>query len=84
MSPVTKWIAVFLSVALADVAWTRYNMAVTRGAPLPAATWSVVILLLGAISFFGYVEDRWMVVPAALGAFVGTYVAMKVKTPSST
>ncbi len=73
------WIVVFLSVALADLAWTRYNMSVSRSAPFSAASWSTVIVLLGAVTFMGYAEDRWLVIPAGAGAWVGTYVAMLTK-----
>jgi hypothetical protein len=70
-------VIVFTTVAIADLAWTRYNQSVTARAAHRASTWSAVIVILGAVTFFGYVENRWMVIPAALGAYAGTYIAMR-------
>lgn len=70
-------ILVFLSVALVDVFWTRYFQSVAEKGATKAGLYSSLIILIGAFSTRSYVHDGWLVIPAALGAFVGTYFTVK-------
>jgi hypothetical protein len=72
-----RGLAVLVAVAVADVAWARYNLSISGRAAHRAAVWSVVIVLLGAVSFVGYLEDRRMIAFAAVGAYLGTWVAVR-------
>ncbi len=72
----TVYLLVFLSTLLADVAWTRYTLAVTERRALLAAIWSAAIVLFGAFNIVTYVHDSWAIVPAAIGAFAGTWWAV--------
>jgi len=42
-----------------------------------------VIILLSACTVVAYTTNRWMVVPAALGAYVGTFVAVRSEVTAS-
>jgi malonyl CoA-acyl carrier protein transacylase len=68
---------VLVSVAIADFAWSRYNMRVADRKAHAAAGWSVGIVLLGAVSVVAYAHDWRMVAFAAVGAYLGTYVAVR-------
>jgi hypothetical protein len=72
-------LAVLTSVAVADVFWTGFIAKVGEGRALAAGTFSAAIILTGAITTFSYIESRLYVVPAALGAFLGTYVTVWYK-----
>jgi len=48
-----------------------------------ASGWSAVIILLSACTVVAYTTNRWMVVPAALGAYVGTFVAVRSEVTAS-
>lgn len=72
-----SFILVFISTAIADVVWARYTLAVTAKSPLRAACWSALIILLGSFTVTQYVHDWRMVFPAAAGAFIGTWLAVK-------
>lgn len=70
---------VFLATAIADVCWARYTSHAAAGRRWAAALWGVGIYLAGAFTVVEYTADHWMVVPAVLGAFVGTAVGVKPK-----
>ena len=54
-----------------------YNRAVTANKALSAATYSSGIILAGGITVISYTENHWMILPAAAGAFIGTFFAVK-------
>ena len=68
---------VFLSTAVADVVWARYTLAVTAKATWQAATWSALIIVLGGFNVTQYVHDWRNIIPAAAGAFAGTWLAVR-------
>jgi hypothetical protein len=70
-------VLVFLSVAALDFVWAHYTKAVNRSNPMMAGIYAAIIMLLGGTAAVGYVNDPWMLIPACLGAFVGTYGALK-------
>ena len=71
------WLAVFVSVAVLDFVWAHYTIAVNRSQPVKAGGYAALIMLLGGLAAVGYVNDPWMLIPACLGAFTGTYGALK-------
>jgi hypothetical protein len=72
----TKGAAVFVALCVLDFVWARYNVATTSKQPVKAGVYSVLIILLGAFSVISYTDDHRMLLPAAAGAFVGTYFAV--------
>lgn len=72
---------VFASVTAGDWVWARYAIAVQGRHALKASAMAVGIILVGAVSTVAYVEDHRMVVPAVLGAFVGTYFTVRRSRP---
>lgn len=69
-------LAVFVATVAVDYAWSAYMMAAAEKQPHKAAFWSLMIVLLGAFSFLSYVDNRWLLIPAAAGAYVGTWFAV--------
>jgi hypothetical protein len=47
---------------------------------LHASFWGSIIILFGAVSTTSYVEDHTLILPAVLGAFIGTYITIKYKS----
>lgn len=74
---VTPYLVVFAAMFALDYVWTYYTKAIQRHASFAAANWAVTITVFNAVAQIGYVENHWLVIPAALGAFGGTYAAMK-------
>lgn len=77
LSSATPFAAVFAAMFALDFVWAYYTKAITRHAPFAASNWAIVVTVFSAIAQIGYVENHWLVLPAALGAFAGTYSAMK-------
>lgn len=70
-------LAVFLSVGCADVCWTKYMQGVAAKEPVCAGLWSAMIVIVGSISVMAYVNDPVYLIPAALGAFFGTFWSVR-------
>lgn len=73
-------IVVFTVAAAVDAVWTQYIQAAARGKPLAAAIWSAMTILCGSFVTVEYIANKWMILPAVLGGFVGTYAMMKFNT----
>ena len=67
---------VFLGVFAADVAWILYTRWGAQGRVLPTGFAAVSITLLSALVVLEYTHDRNMLIPACLGAFVGTVLPL--------
>ena len=46
---------------------------------LKASVAGALIMLAGAFTAIGYIEDHYLLIPAVLGGFIGTYVAASKK-----
>jgi hypothetical protein len=60
-----------------DVFWTLLVLKTAQGRKLSAAIFSVILVFLSAVTITSFVENYWYVIPAALGAFLGTYVTVR-------
>ena len=69
-------LAVFISTATADFLWTIYITKVANKKKHAAATSSAGIVFVGAVAYLSYSEHWIYVIPAAIGAYVGTYLFM--------
>lgn len=74
-----QFISVAIAMAVVDWAWARYSMALADRRAFAGAVWAVLILLPSAFTIVSYVHDPRMLLPAAIGAFVGTYVSVMSK-----
>jgi hypothetical protein len=70
-------VGVFFASAALDAVFAIYIVAVGKGQALLAASMSLVTYFLMAVGIVNYVENKWYIVPVALGAFFGTYVIVK-------
>ena len=66
----------FFGMAALDIIFARYTLAVTSRRPVWASGYASVCLLLGGSVVVTYAHDPIMLLPAAAGAFVGTYIGM--------
>ena len=72
-----KYILIFIALFLTDVVWTLYIRWSAKGLALKASFASVLIYIVGAITFAEFIKDPWVMIPASLGCFVGTYLTIK-------
>ena len=75
---ITKALLVFLVTAVSDTLWAIYIRRVTDGKSLSASTLSAVIIIAGGLVAIEYISNNWYLLPAALGAFVGTFFTIKL------
>lgn len=73
----TQFVLVALAMAAVDWAWTKYMMHAAEKQALPAASWSAAIIGISAFSVTSYVDDHRLILAALIGAWVGTYYAVK-------
>lgn len=71
-----NWVLTFAAVFALDVVWARYTLAMTNDRPLRAGTYAAFVIALSGLAAINYVNDPWMLLPAAAGAFAGTIVGM--------
>ena len=48
------------------------------GKALSASSLSAVIVIAAGVVAIEYVNNNWYLIPTALGAFVGTYITIKI------
>jgi len=71
------YIFTFLSMFVTDIVYTQLLKSVQNDKPFAASVWAAAITFLGGVAIINYTRDNMMIIPAVLGAFVGTYVGMK-------
>lgn len=72
-----KSLSVFVLVALQNLLWVACITYTTNNQPWRAAAASSVTVLATSAVTLSWVSDTRMILPAALGAFVGTCVSVK-------
>ena len=75
-----KWIIVFLAIMLLDMLWAFYVDAIAKYHPYIAAFTAGALYIFSAIGVLAYTEDRIFLIPAVVGAMVGTFIAVKYKS----
>ena len=67
----------FICVLSTDIGYTLLVKSVQNDRALAASVWASIITFLGGVAVINYTTDNMMIIPAILGAFVGTYVGMR-------
>jgi len=70
-------VTVFTITLVVDIFWANYNMRSSEKRPHPAAFWSAMIVLAGTFSTQIWLANHWVVIDGALGAYVGTWWAVR-------
>lgn len=72
-----QFIIVFLLVTVVDFFWAMYIKHTANSNALLASIYGAAISLISGLITLSYVADHMMIIPACLGAFVGTYLCVK-------
>jgi hypothetical protein len=70
-------LGIFLIVMGVDYAWARYSVAAAHGQAHRAAAWSIATYLLSAVNVLAYTHNHWLLIPAVIGAYAGTFIAVR-------
>ena len=74
-----SYITTFIAVFVVDIIYTYYLKAVNDNAGIKAGFWGGVVWLIGSYAVIEYTADHWLLIPACLGAFFGTWVGIKIR-----
>ena len=67
---------VFVAHVVLDFIFARYNIACAQRRSLAASGWATGIVFCSGYVTIEFVSNNRMLIPAALGAFVGTYLSV--------
>jgi hypothetical protein len=70
-------VGLFFASAALEAIFALYTFAVTKHKALQASTWSLVSYGLLAVGILNFINNKWYVIPLALGAFSGTYCIVR-------
>lgn len=74
---VLQALMIFGLMCIVDICWAFYTSSITNKLAFKASAWSAVVYIIGVTSTINVIHNPWMLIPAALGCFVGTYIAVK-------
>ena len=74
-----EYIITFFAIFFTDIFYTYYLMSVQNEQILKASLWATVVFLFACTAVINYTTNHWLLIPAALGAFSGTYVGMLIR-----
>jgi hypothetical protein len=70
-------LVVFVASTLLDAVFAVYIFAINKKQPHLAGIMSFFTYMLMAIGIVNYVQNKWYILPTALGAYLGTYGVVK-------
>ena len=79
-----KFLAVMAAMAITDVCWAFYFIKVDERRAIGAGLWAVALFVCGATVTANYVDDKSLIVAAALGSFIGTWATVEYKKRKET
>lgn len=71
-----EYVVTFFAVFFTDIFYTWYLRSVQEEQIVKASLWATVVFLVACIAVINYTTNYWLLIPAGLGAFSGTYVGM--------
>jgi hypothetical protein len=75
----TAFIVTFLAVFITDIINAYYIKAIQDDSAILASTWATVVTFTASIAVINYTNDHTLLIAALLGAFCGTFIAIKFK-----
>ena len=74
-----SYIITFIAVFFVDIFYTYYIKSVNESKALNASFWGAVVWLIGSLAVIEYTAYHWLLIPACMGAFAGTFVGIKIR-----
>ena len=73
------YVITFFALFFTDVFYTHYLKSVQDNEAVKASLWAVVVFFIASVAVINYTTDHWMLIPACLGAFCGTWVGIRLR-----
>ncbi len=80
---ILNMIFIFFVVLIADMLWVHYIDYVATYKPILAANFAVLVYGASSVAIIAYTSDAIYLIPAFVGAWIGTYVIVKWKKRKS-
>lgn len=74
-----SYVFTFLAVTFVDIFYTYYIKSVNENRAVVAGFWGAVVWLIGSIAVIEYTANHWLLIPAVVGAFFGTFIGIKIR-----
>jgi len=75
----TEWFLTFFALFFTDIFYTYYLKCVNTNRAFASSVWAVIVFLIASVAVINYTTNHWLLIPACLGAFCGTFVGMKIR-----
>ena len=71
-----EYVVTFFAVFFTDIFYTDYLRAVQEEQTMKASLWASIVFIVACVAVINYTTNYWLLIPAGVGAFCGTYVGM--------
>lgn len=75
--PILLWMAVFVGVIVLDYVYAEYTKAAADRNAIVSSNMAMFLIVITGFVTSCYVINQWLLIPAAAGAWVGTYLSIK-------
>jgi hypothetical protein len=79
-----EYVVTFFAVFFTDIFYTYYLRAVQEEQTMKASLWASIVFIVACIAVINYTTNYWLLIPAGVGAFCGTYVGMILRRKNVT
>ena len=73
------YLAAFFGMFFTDVFYTYYLGAIQEKRAIASANWAAIVYVIASMLIIGYTDNPWLLIPAILGAWLGTYIGIKIR-----
>jgi uncharacterized membrane protein YfcA len=76
---IIDWAVSFFALFFVDIGYVLYMQNVQKRKKIVASTFATLIFILNSVVIINFTQDKFLLIPAIIGAFVGTYVGMIIE-----
>lgn len=76
---IMDWAVSFFALFFVDIGYVLYMQNVQKRKKIVASTFATLIFILNSVVIINFTQDKFLLIPAILGAFIGTYVGMIIE-----
>jgi uncharacterized membrane protein YfcA len=76
---IMDWAVSFFALFFVDIGYVLYMQNVQKRKKIVASTFATSIFILNSVVIINFTENKTLLIPAIIGAFVGTYVGMIIE-----
>jgi hypothetical protein len=77
--PMWEYVITFFALFFTDIFYTYYLRSIQNERALAASVWAVIVFVIASVAVINYTTDHWLLIPACMGAFCGTWVGMRLR-----